>query len=145
MSFNITEATSNYARNSCQTQYAPIATGTLKYTSACLPTNATSAAGIRCLSIPQAKIPSNADCQYLIQGKWENPIGKRQQDTRYFCYTLCQNLKSGSAIKSSNAAVATATPSQSAGNAGLTLYPNFSLIAFFALVFFMFMFFKPKH
>lgn len=139
-SFNITEATYNHARNNCATQYAPIATGTLKYTSSCLPTNATSDAGIRCLTVPTSKIPADANCQYLIQGRWESPISKRQ-DVRYYCYTLCQQLKSGSNIASTPSA--TQTPSPTSG--GLTLQPNLPLLTFFTVLFFMFVFFKPKH
>lgn len=138
-SFNITEATYNHARNNCATQYAPIATGTLKYTSSCLLTNATSEAGIRCLTIPPSKIPGTADCQYLIQGRWENPIGKRQE-AKYYCYTLCQQLKSGSNITS------TPSPTQAPPSSGsLALHPSFSLLTFFTLLFFMFAYFRPKH
>lgn len=154
--FNITEATSQYARNKCIPQLAPTNFGQIKYAISCLPSNATSAEGIDC--IKPNKIPNDADCQFMVKGGWDS-ITKRAEEPKFYCYTLCQELRtnnaaissgtsplaaSSTAKNASNPAATTSVGASPPASAGLTLYPNVAL-SFFALLFFMFVFFKPKH
>lgn len=151
--FNITDATYQYARNQCTPVYAPTTYGQVKFAISCLPSNATSSEGIKC--VKPIKLTNDADCAFMVSGGWDK-ITKRQEEPKFYCYTLCQELRNNAAISSGVSPVAKASPSVNASvsaapsaspsshSAAPTLHPNF-LLSFFTLLFFMFVFFKPKH
>lgn len=154
--FNITEATRQYAYNKCTPLYSPTSYGQIKYAISCLPANATSTEGIGCAD--SLKLPNDMDCATMINGGW-NKYTKRQEQPNYYCYTLCQEFRNNAAVGPSSvpsiaktspsaavngSASSAPTASPSSHSAALTLYPNFAL-SFFTLLFFMFVFFKPKN
>lgn len=154
--FNITDATRQWAYNKCTPLYSPTSYGQIKYAISCLPSNATSTEGIGCAD--SLKLPSDMDCATMISGGW-NKYTKRQE-APYYCYTLCQEFRNNAAVGPSanpsivaktspsaavnSSASAAPTASPSSHSAALTVSPNFAL-SFFTLLFFMFVFFKPKN
>lgn len=152
-SFDVAEAAYEYAHKECDGIYAPTTYGQMKFTTTCIPLNATSYEETKCINPPN--LPKDVTCPFMFNGSWFD-VSKRQKEPQFYCYTFCREIHDAAVVSSSVSPVAMASPSvnesassapsasPSSHSAALNLYPN-SVLSFFTLLFFMFVFFKPNH
>jgi hypothetical protein len=150
----VTDAVAKTTYDHCKPYQALTNFGQIKYAIGCVPMTATSLVDFQCsTALSSSQIPMTADCPFMIKGGWDTPHAKRADEPKYYCYTICQeirnqNTNTNSSLPSTSASVkpvsASAAPTISHSSAGLSLYPsaNLSLIVF---IFLLMMMFKRTH
>ena len=140
----------------CPAQTRDVEFGQVSFKIACYPDNNPTAAAIQCTDLLDKTIPTTADCKYISQWDNQKPLAKR--DYTVSCFTICNEIrkdaKPAASLAASNvASISSLPPANTAattgitanvGNAGVNVYPNFTL-TFAAVLFFMFMLLNRKH